>query len=317
MPKLLRPALRSYRAYAYDSARWVDYAPRADDIIIATYPKCGTTWMQRLVSMLVFASPTPRPLSEVSPWIDRRFGPQADIVLAALEAQSHRRFVKSHLPLDALPLYDAVKYIHVARDGRDACLSFHNHSHSFTPGALADMDRIGLSDPAIGHAYPRVDGEFRPFYLDWIAGKPWGATRCPLSPLPFFEFEMSFWSERGRANLLLVHFNDLLSDLRGEMQRIASFLDIEIASGLWPALVEAGKFEAMRRDGDTLMPEAQRAWQDGARTFLHKGVNGRWRDLLSEADIALYEARAAAELSPDCAEWLAQGRLIAGDPNGI
>ena len=314
MPNLIRPAQRSYRAFAYDSRRWADYAPRADDIIIATYPKCGTTWMQRLVSMLVFASPTPRSLSEVSPWIDRRFGPQADIVLATLEAQTHRRFIKSHLPLDALPLYDTVKYIHVARDGRDACLSFHNHSSTFTAGALADMDRIGLADPTIGHAYPRVEAEFRPFYLDWIAGKPWGETRCPLSPLNIFEFETAFWRERARDNLLLVHYNDLLADLRGEMQRIAAFLDIDVANDLWAPFVEAGKFEAMRRDGDALMPEAAKAWQDGARTFLHKGVNGRWRDLLTEADIALYDKRAAAELAPACAAWLAHGRLIAGDP---
>ena len=314
MLKLLRPAERAYRAYAYDSARWAGYAPRADDIVIATYPKCGTTWMQRLVGMLIFRSPEPRPLGETSPWIDRRFGPQSEQTLATLAAQTHRRFIKSHLPLDALPLYDTVKYIHVGRDGRDACLSFHNHSRAFTQGALADMDKIGLSDPAIGHTYPRVEAEFRPFYLDWIAGKPWGQTRCPLSPLSFFDFETAFWRERRRDNLLLVHFNDLLADLEGEMRRIAAFLELEIPARLWPELVAAGSFDAMRRDGDALMPEAQRAWQDGARTFLHKGVNGRWRALLTEDDAALYEARAKAELPPACAAWLAQGRLIAGDP---
>lgn len=33
-----------------------------------------------------------------------------------IEAQTHRRFLKSHLPMDALPIYDEVRYIHVARD---------------------------------------------------------------------------------------------------------------------------------------------------------------------------------------------------------
>ena len=160
-PKLLRPIARDYRAFAYDARRWSGYVPRADDIVIATYPKCGTTWMQRLVSMLVFASTQPRPLAEVSPWIDRRFGADIATVHDRLAAQTHRRFIKSHLPLDALPLYDSVKYVHVARDGRDACMSFHNHSRSFTPEALANFDAIGLADETIGRTYPRVDAEFR------------------------------------------------------------------------------------------------------------------------------------------------------------
>ena len=311
-PTLIRPPLRDYRAFAYDSRHWEHYRPRADDIVIATYPKCGTTWTQRLVSMLVFQSAAPRPLSEVSPWLDRRLGPGAEQVLTQLETQTHRRFIKSHLPLDALPLYDGIKYVHVARDGRDACLSFLNHSAKFTPAALEDMDRIGLGDPMIGFAYPRVDGNFRPFYLDWINEAPWGKTRCPLSPLNFFRFEKSFWDERGRDNVLLVHYADLKADLAGEMRRLAAFLEISIPEALWPELIAAGSFGAMQRDGDSLMPEAARAWEGGARTFLHKGEVGRWRGALRDDDVRLYEDKARRELPEACARWLERGRLNAG-----
>ena len=313
-PTLLRPPRREFFAFAYDSRRWANYKPRADDVVIATYPKCGTTWMQRLIAMLVFGSAAPRPLAEVSPWIDRRFGPGADEVLAQLEGQTHRRVIKSHLPLDALPFYDAVKYVHVARDGRDACLSFHNHSRTFTPAALADMDAIGLADDRIGRTYPRAPEDFRPFFRDWIAEAPWAATQCALSPLSFFDFEQTYWSERQRPNILLVHYNDLQNDLEGELRRIAAFLDIPAAENLWPQFVAAGSFAAMRRDGDDLMPEAQRAWTGGAKTFLNKGTNGRWRDLLTPDDVARYETKAARELPPSCARWLAHGRREAGDP---
>lgn len=120
MPKLSRGPLREVRSRVYDSARWQGYRPRADDIIIATYAKCGTTWMQRIVSMLVFGTPDARPIWDSSPWPDMRlFGPIEE-ALAAAEAQAHRRFFKTHLPYDALPIYEGVKFIHVARDGRDA-----------------------------------------------------------------------------------------------------------------------------------------------------------------------------------------------------
>ena len=114
-PALIKAAEREYRTWILDSRRWQDYRPRPDDIIIATYPKCGTTWMQRIVSLLVFQTPEPKPVMHISSWIYRPFGEPLEAVVAQIEAQEHRRFLKSHLPLDGLPFYDEVKYIHVAR----------------------------------------------------------------------------------------------------------------------------------------------------------------------------------------------------------
>src|SRR5258706_7541989 len=112
---LVRPAQRRYCTWIMDSRRWNTFIPRAGDIVIATAPKCGTTWMQQVVGGLVFNDPTPRSLDEVSPWLDGRRVPIEQLI-AQIERQAHRRFLKSHLPLDGLPLFDEVKYIHVARD---------------------------------------------------------------------------------------------------------------------------------------------------------------------------------------------------------
>jgi aryl sulfotransferase len=71
---LVEPARREYRSWTIDSRRWKYYRPRPDDIIIATYPKCGTTWTQQIVSLLVFQTPEPKPVMQISAWIDRRFG---------------------------------------------------------------------------------------------------------------------------------------------------------------------------------------------------------------------------------------------------
>ena len=44
-------------------------------------------------------------------------------------------------------------------------------------------------------------------------------------------------------------------------------------------------------------------FEGGASRFFHKGTNGRWRDVLTEEDLARYES-AAARLDPELRAWL-------------
>jgi aryl sulfotransferase len=307
---LVEPARREYRSWTIDSRRWKDYQPRPGDIIIATYPKCGTTWTQQIVSLLVFQTPEPKPVMQISAWIDRRFGESIEAVLAQIEAQEHRRFLKSHLPLDGLPFYDEVKYIHVARDGRDACMSLHNHGTGFSAQVLEDFDKIGFEDETIGHRFPRLPDHPAEFFHQWItqAAEPFGQPS-----LSFFHFQATWWEIRHRPNVLFVHFNDLKADLSGEMRRLADFLGIVVPEDMWPELVAAADFDAMRRDGDTLMAAVASLFQGGRQRFFFKGTNERWRGIFRDEDLALYDATVQAMLSPECAKWVARGRL-AGDP---
>ncbi|WP_172594940.1 sulfotransferase domain-containing protein [Sphingopyxis sp. FD7] len=107
IPPRVRPATRPVRSWAFDSAGWDDFPLRRDDIVISTYPKCGTTWMQRIVGMLVFGSPAPFPVQDSSPWPDFRLMP-LEATMALAEGQTHRRFIKSHLPFDALPVHESL-----------------------------------------------------------------------------------------------------------------------------------------------------------------------------------------------------------------
>lgn len=311
---LIRSAQRSYRTWIIDSRRWDHYRPRDSDIVIGTYPKCGTTWTQQIVSLLIFQSPQPRPVQQISPWIERRFPEPIENVLERLEAQTHRRFLKSHLPLDGLPLYDDVRYIHVARSGLDACMSLHNHCTGYTPEMLANLDRAGLDDPTIGRAYPRSDDDPAIFFRTWISEGIADDQQDGRPGLSYFAFQHSWWRERHKPNILFVHYNDLKADLKGEMQRIANFLGITIPAALWPELIAAASFESMRRNGEVLLGGLERVFRDGAQRFLYKGTNERWRDVLSEDDQASYQAKIEATLSPACAQWLAEGGVLAGRP---
>ncbi|QGN53886.1 sulfotransferase domain-containing protein [Novosphingobium sp. Gsoil 351] len=314
-PRLIRRAERHVRNRVFDSACWDDFPVRPDDIVISTYAKCGTTWTQRIVGMMVFGSAAPFPVQDISPWPDFRMPPPGAMhALAA--SQTHRRFLKSHLPFDALPHFEGIRYIHVARDGRDAAMSFFNHKANYTAETIGRLVELSNADPKFG------DGDTFDFspqdpaahFAGWVDGPEddLGDTGAG-----YFVMENSFWAARRDPQVLLVHYNDMKADLACEMRRIAAFLGIEIAGGLWPELVEAAGFAAMKGAAEQLMPQADGAWKGGARTFLHQGTNGSWQGVCRPADLARYAAKAKAEFSPSLAAWAEHGRLVAGDPRAL
>ena len=163
-PAMIRTPLREYRTWTVDSRRLAPYRPRADDIWISTYPKCGTTWVRHIVSMLVFGSAEPRSIHDTSLWPDTPTRGPVSEIFAKMEEQAHRRIIKAHLPLDGLPFYEDVKYVHVARDGRDACMSWHNHQLAYTAYAIAQLDEIGKNDEMLARPFPRVSPDPRVFF---------------------------------------------------------------------------------------------------------------------------------------------------------
>lgn len=319
MTRLERAPTRGYHTPIMEASRWDGFEMRPDDIVIATYPKCGTTWTQRIVDLLVFQDPAPRPIMDTAVWLDARiFGTHEDNV-ATLAAQTHRRSIKSHLPLDALPIYDTVKYLHVARDGRDAFLSWHNHVSGFTMETKMKVAGIVMNDPLLapmmaGGPPPETPEDPQVFFQNWIAQAEDEPRTGPGADLSYFDFETTYWSERRRQNLLFVHYADLKADLAGEMRRISEFLEIDTPAERLPILAEAASFEAMKANGKALLPKIGEHFDKGAERFLNKGVNGRWKDVLTPTDLERYEAVFRRKVSPACADWLEHGRQGAGDP---
>ncbi|HVW34133.1 MAG TPA: sulfotransferase domain-containing protein, partial [Acidimicrobiia bacterium] len=119
-----------YSSFLTDSGRWEGFELRPDDIIIATPAKCGTTWTQSICALLIFGTPDfPAPIDLLSPWMEMRLRRRAD-VHALYAAQTQRRFIKSHTPLDGLPAAPGLTYICVGRDPRDVALSWNAHMNN-------------------------------------------------------------------------------------------------------------------------------------------------------------------------------------------
>jgi aryl sulfotransferase len=301
-----------YQCHHLDSTRWDDIVPRPDDIVITTSLKAGTTWTQRIVSLLVFQTVAlPNTLHWVSPWPDSRFViPRAEMA-EVVESLRHRRFLKSHLALDGLPYRESTKYIYVGRDTRDVFMSTWNHIRAYTPFAR-ELLNSGENAPPEPFLEPPED--IREFWRLWItrATYPWESDGFPY--WSHHHHARTYWDFRHLPNLLFVHYNDLKADLPGEMRRIARFLDIEVPEQKWPVLAEAATFAAMKRDPEVLGPEMDVIFEGGANRFLYKGTNDRWRDVLTSDDVALYEAAAKRTLTPDLKRWLERGAASGIDP---
>ena len=197
---------REMHSHHFNSTIWNDFDFREDDIVIATFGKAGTTWMQQIVGQLIFKGEENVPVSELSPWLDLRFPPK-EVKLAALNAQRHRRFVKTHLPVDALVFNPHIKYVYIARDGRDILWSLYNHHAKANEKWYAAMNGPGL----VGEPVPHVDLDVVPYFRRWLErdGYPFWSL---------WENVRSWWAVRDLPNVLLVHYANLKRDLSGEMQ---------------------------------------------------------------------------------------------------
>ncbi|HZJ27699.1 MAG TPA: sulfotransferase domain-containing protein [Acidimicrobiia bacterium] len=286
-----------YRSADEDSARWAGFSFRPGDIVISTRSKSGTTWVQMICALLVFQTEDlPAPLAELSPWLDWLGAPRDD-VLAHLDAQGHRRFVKTHTPLDGVPLDPRATYIVVARHPLDMAVSLYHQGDN--------LDRERMRE-LTGRDRPPSPASARPPLREWlVAWINWqGSPREQMDSLAGVLWHLSdAWARRDQPNIVLVHYDDLSADLEGQMRRLARLLHIHVDEARWPDLVRAARFERMRARADQLAPDAAGVLKSPAR-FFRRGSSGAAREVLSERELADYQARAEHLAPTDLLDWL-------------
>jgi aryl sulfotransferase len=283
-----------YRSPDEDSARWVGFPFRPGDIVISTRSKSGTTWVQMIAALLVFQTPElPAPLAEISPWLDWLITPR-DEVYARLAAQQHRRIIKTHTPLDGIVLSPRATYIVVGRDPLDLAVSLYHQS--------GNINRDGQpSRAAAAKAHPA-----RPPLHDWLVEwTEWdGNPREQMDSLPGVMAHLSdAWARREQPNVVLVHYDDLLADLEGEMRRLAERLEITVAGARWPALVDAARFGQMRARAHVVVPSPPGVLTDES-AFFRRGTSGEGREVLAPDEVARYRSRVDGLGPPDLVTWL-------------
>jgi hypothetical protein len=307
-----------YRELMTDNLRWDALQLRDGDIIISTPPKCGMTWTQRLVSLLVFGGPElPGPLSTVSPWLDQTIRP-IDEVIAVLDAQQHRRFIKTHTPLDGLVLDDRVTYLCVGRDPRDAAVSMLHQTtnmdrdrvRSLHEAAVPPAQRLGPPGPEPGHG-PSVIWEFR-HWLEGPALPPPGVGFTPPKGIGTLANVMDqfgkVWERRHLPNVALFHYADYQADLVGELTRLAAVLGYDISHDRARELAQYASLGEMRSRAAEVAPNTTDGIWHSDEQFFRRGGNGEWQEYFAYAEYRRYNDRINQLGAPDMLAWSHEGR---------
>ena len=282
-----------------DNRRWDQVTIRSDDVIVVTPPKCGTTWMQTIVALLFSGDPEMEPeLSVRMPWVDIRLREMGEVA-ARLEAMTERRSMKSHTPMDGLPFHDQAQYICVFRHPLDAHFSYRNHIRN-VPISWFDM------------WYPQDDAEgvtFRRF----LDGGPEGFDGDAMPLAHILRHYATARALAERPNVTLFHYADMTRDLAGTFDRVAGLLGISHAPEVMDALVQAATFENMKAHADRFAPSGGKGFFKSDADFFHSGTSGQWRGVLTEAELAGYEA-VMATLGKEERAWLEFGAVGDGAP---
>ena len=234
----------------------------------------------------------PAPVMHLAPWLDARFYP-LDETLAALAAQPHRRSIKTHTPADGVPWWPDAFYIVVGRDGRDAFMSFVNHIASLRPDKMAALMESAIAEGIALDPIP-TSPDIHEFFAGWLADGS------------LFQFLNTYWKLRDQPNVLFVHYDDLKSDLEKEVRRIARFIGVTIDEKQLPGILERCSFQWMKTNADRI-GDLGELFVGGGESFFFKGTNGRWRDVLTPAELASYDQRSREMLPAELKAWLDRG----------
>lgn len=283
--------MRRYRSE--HAERWVAFDQRPGDIVVSTRSKSGTTWMQMICLTLIHGTPLPGPLALLSPWIDWDVEP-IDVVNARLAAQTHRRVIKTHTPLDGIPLHHDVWYIVVARHPLDVAVSLFHH--------LGNVDQVRSAELRGGDV-KATELPAMPQWLDsWIDDR--SDPEVELDTLAGNVHHASdAWQRRGDANVMLVHYSDMLGATEATMRQVADWLGVDVSESRWPSLVKAVSFDSMRADPASTVPDRLGVLREPA-AFFRGGVSREGSRLCSPDQRRRYHDRVATLTTPEIAAWL-------------
>ncbi|MBH98679.1 MAG: sulfotransferase [Rhodospirillaceae bacterium] len=232
---------------AYRSA--LNYSATAEDIFVCSYPKCGTTWLQNIVYLILNGGVPLGPdmrLPTVFPHLE-------EVGLQVCEKLPTPRLIKTHLPFFVTPWHLEARYFYIARNPFDCVVSFFHHTCGFP------------------QHYDFLDGEFNEFFECFISGK--------VDFGDYFDNLIPWYNQRDKSNVFFITYESMISDSRAAIKKIGKFLETDATKldKTIDQVVRYSSFESMQK--------YQTRWAspriDAVSPFIRKGVVGDWKNYFS------------------------------------
>ncbi|XP_061613331.1 sulfotransferase 1C2 isoform X1 [Phyllopteryx taeniolatus] len=227
------------------------FCPDSSDLLIATYPKAGTTWTQEIVDLLLHNGDAVAcrraPTLLRSPFLEIWSPPRIPSGLELLNKMAPPRIIKTHLPIQLVPTgfwENKCKTIYVARNAKDNMVSYYH------------FDRMNLTQPEPGP----WEGYIHKFMRGELS---WGS---------WYDHVKGYWEEREKRNILYIFYEDMKENPRREVERIMRYLDLSLSDDVIGRIVELTSFKAMKENpmaNYTFIPK--NVFDQSISDFMRKG----------------------------------------------
>ncbi|KAK3528961.1 hypothetical protein QTP70_014151 [Hemibagrus guttatus] len=267
--------LRNWIAQNWNSI-WA-FCPHPSDLLISTYPKSGTTWVQEIVDLLRNNGDAEickrAPTTERSPFLEGHYPPPIPSGLDLLKKIKPPRVIKTHLPIQLVPKgfwENKCKVIYVARNAKDNVTSYYH------------FDRMNLIHPE--------PGSWEEYLQKFMEGKlAWGS---------WYDHVKGYWKEKEKRNILYMFFEDMKENPRREIVRIMQYLDLSLSDDIIDKIVELTSFKAMK-----INPMANYSttpniiFDQSISAFMRKGEVGDWINYFTLAQSQMFDEDYARQMA--------------------
>lgn len=282
---------KKYDSQTSFSKVWEQFEQRYGDVFVCTPPKSGTTWMQTICGMLIFGDSSVNPgIGTTSRWLDSAFNDQEE-VLGFLEAQTHRRYIKTHTPLDGITYDENCIYLAVYRHPIDVFFSGQNHMKNMK----GDQFNHQIADD--------INEGFQTF-----VSQPTSVTQDIGDTLEsLVNHYLSFAKWQSLPNIHIFHYAEMTRDLRHIVSAVSDTLNCGFGDELIDAITSAATFSKMKKNAAKYAPSADRdIWKDNAQ-FFESGTSNKWEGILNETSLSIYNNRMSELLAPSDQKWFEFG----------
>ena len=281
--------------------------PDAPALFVLTAPRSGTTLTSYIVKQIHDGDASDlgydgaglfQSHNERVPWVDGPFFPREELErLIGMAQQANLRLLyKTHLEPDAIPAIDGARMIIVGRPPADVAVSLWSYFTGIKPFGFCVHDAAATERRWNNGRFPRPTDypSTGDFFRQWVHGRGF-----PFVDL--VEIYRQAWSLRGHANVLLLHYNEIIGDLPAAVRRIAVFERVDLPEARVREIVALCNFDQMRRQSRTIAPSHKRF--DTERHF-NKGIAGCGEETFPRAEFRDEYRVLENALGTECFYWL-------------